>query len=170
MYDIALNAISHGDGRVDVESLSRFIAAYQSVTPLKLGELWAIPIMLRLALIENLRRVSAQVIADRIDRNQADLWADRLTEMAESDPKSLVLVVADMARSQPPRSSAFVAEIARRLAGPGRRARPAADLDRAVAGRPRPEHRARWCRPRTGSRPPTRSRSATASAACACWR
>src|SRR3546814_4250877 len=29
VYDIALNAISHGDGRVDVESLGRFIAAYQ---------------------------------------------------------------------------------------------------------------------------------------------
>ena len=117
VYDIALNAISHGDGRVDLESLSRFVAAYQSITPLKLGELWAIPIMLRLALIENLRRVSTQVILDRIDRNRADLWADRLTAMAESDPKSVVLVIADMARSEPPRSSAFVAEMARRLQG-----------------------------------------------------
>src|SRR3546814_8385041 len=59
----------------------------QSATPLTLGELWAIPIMLRLALIENLRRVSAQVIAGRIDRDLADLWGDRFTEMAESDPK-----------------------------------------------------------------------------------
>ncbi|MDP1716909.1 MAG: hypothetical protein Q8L40_02435, partial [Burkholderiales bacterium] len=49
-YDIALESISHGDGRVDAESLSRFVAAYQKVTALKLGELWAIPIMLRLAL------------------------------------------------------------------------------------------------------------------------
>src|SRR5690606_14399356 len=119
VYDIALNAISHGDGRVDVASLDRFIAAYQSVTPLTLGELWAIPIMLRLALIENLRRVSVQVIAGRIDRDLADLWGDRFTEMAESDPKSVVLVIADMARSQPPASSAFVAEIVRRLQGQG---------------------------------------------------
>src|SRR3546814_10060123 len=117
VYDIALNAISHGDGRVDVESLGRFIAAYQSVTPLTLGELWAIPIMLRLALIENLRRVSAQVIAGRIDRDLADLWGDRFTEMAESDPKSVVLVIADMARSPPRPSSASVAEIVRRPQG-----------------------------------------------------
>ncbi|HVR81200.1 MAG TPA: glucoamylase family protein [Luteimonas sp.] len=117
VYDIALEAISHGDGRVDADSLSRFVAAYQSVTPLKLGELWAIPIMLRLALIENLRRVGTRVIADRRDRNQADLWADRLTLIAESDSKNLVLVVADMARSDPPASSAFVAELARRLQG-----------------------------------------------------
>ena len=44
-YDIALEAISHGDGWVDPGSLARFVAAYQKVTPLKLGELWAIPIM-----------------------------------------------------------------------------------------------------------------------------
>ncbi|MGY0652740.1 GH36-type glycosyl hydrolase domain-containing protein [Luteimonas sp. A537] len=119
VYDIALNAISHGDGRVDVEGLDRFIAAYQSVTPLTLGELWAVPIMLRLALIENLRRVSAQVIAGRIDRDLADFWADRFSAMAESDPKSVVLVIADMARSRPPSSGAFVAEIVRRLQGQG---------------------------------------------------
>ena len=119
VYDIALNAISHGDGRVDAESLGRFIAAYQEVTPLKLGELWAIPIMLRLALIENLRRVGARLIADRRNQNLADLWADRLTAVAESDPKSLVLVIADMARSHPPVASSFVAEFARRLQGQG---------------------------------------------------
>jgi len=119
VYDIALNAISHGDGRVDAESLSRFLAAYQEVTPLKLGELWAIPIMLRLALIENLRRVGARLIGDRRNQDLADQWADQLTEVAESDPKSLVLVIADMARSQPPVASSFVAEFARRLQGQG---------------------------------------------------
>ncbi|MBA2238826.1 MAG: cyclic beta 1-2 glucan synthetase [Lysobacter sp.] len=117
VYDIALNAISHGDGRVDADSLSRFVAAYQTVTPLRLGELWAIPIMLRLALIENLRRVSARIIADRTDRNLAGTWADRLEEIDGSNARNLVLVIADMARSQPPLTSSFVAELARRLQG-----------------------------------------------------
>ena len=48
VYDIALEAVAHGDGRIDPEGLSRFVSAYQTVTPLKLGELWAIPIMLPL--------------------------------------------------------------------------------------------------------------------------
>jgi len=117
VYDIALETISHGDGRVDPESLTSFVAAYQTVTALKLGELWAIPIMLRLALIENLRRVGTRVAADRIDRNHADSWADQMTEVAEKDPKSLILVIADMARSSPPMVSSFVAEFARRLQG-----------------------------------------------------
>jgi len=119
VYDIALETISHGDGRVDPESLRSFVAAYQTVTALKLGELWAIPIMLRLALIENLRRVAVRIAADRTDRNLADYWADRITKVAAKDPKSLILVIADMARSNPPMVSSFVAEFARRLQGQG---------------------------------------------------
>ncbi len=56
VYDIVLEIISHSDGRVDAHNLSSFVAAYQTTTELTLGELWAIPIMLRLAVIENLRR------------------------------------------------------------------------------------------------------------------
>ena len=119
VYDIALEMILHGDGRVDPEILSRFAAAYQTVTSLKIGELWAIPIMLRLALIENLRRIAARIAADRVDRSLADTWADRMTESASKDPKGLILVIADMARSNPPLVSSFIAEMTRRLQGQG---------------------------------------------------
>ncbi len=117
VYDIAHEAISHGDGRVDPESLSGFVASYQKVTVLTLGELWAIPIMLRLALIENLRRVGARVVAGSTARDLAAVWAEQMMEVAEKDPKSLILLTADMARSDPPMVSSFVAEFARRLQG-----------------------------------------------------
>ncbi|HTB30872.1 MAG TPA: cyclic beta 1-2 glucan synthetase, partial [Bacteroidia bacterium] len=119
IYDIVLQIIAHSDGRIDIESLSGFIKAYQTVTNLKLGELWAIPIMLRLALIENLRRVSAQIAIDRVDINLADYWARQLVETAEKEPRNLILVIADMARSNPPIDSAFVSEITRQLRGRG---------------------------------------------------
>ena len=83
----------------------------------QLGELWAIPIMLRLALIENLRRVAARVATSRVHQNMADDRADRMLAIADSDPKKLILVIADMARSSPPMSGAFVAALARRLPG-----------------------------------------------------
>ena len=119
VYDIALETIAHGDGRVDPENLSSFVIAYQSVTPLKLGELWAVPIMLRLALIENLRRVTVRILADRIHRTRAEYWSDQMTEIASKDPKNLILAIADMARSNPPLVSAFVAELTRCLQGQG---------------------------------------------------
>ena len=117
VYQIALEIISHGDGRVDPESLSRFVAAYQDTATLKLGELWAIPIMLRLALIENLRRVAARVHDNRTQRDRANIWADQMIETAEKNPSDLILLVADMARSGQPMNSGFVAELARRLQG-----------------------------------------------------
>ncbi len=119
IYDIVLQIISHSDGRIDIESLGGFIQAYQSVTNLQLGELWAIPIMLRLALIENLRRVSARIAIDRVDRNLADYWARQMIETTEKKPKDLILVISDMARSNPPMVSAFVSELTRQLRGKG---------------------------------------------------
>ncbi len=117
VYDIALQLIAHGDGRVDPETLNGFMVAYQKVTSLDLGELWAIPIMLRLALIENLRRISTSIASVRTDQDLADFWADQMLAIAQSDPNSLILIVADMARSKPPMSSAFVSELTRRLQG-----------------------------------------------------
>lgn len=117
VYYIAEEVISHGDGRVDPENLNRFVTAYQTIATLKIGELWAIPTMLRLALIENLRRVALRVASGRIDRELADSWADKMTEVAEKDPKSLILIIADMARTNPPMTSAFVSEFTRRLQG-----------------------------------------------------
>ncbi|MBC7867086.1 MAG: cyclic beta 1-2 glucan synthetase, partial [Gloeobacteraceae cyanobacterium ES-bin-316] len=115
VYDIAVEIISHSDGHVDLKSLTGFVTSYQKNTFLQLGELWAIPIMLRLALIENLRRISIQISNDISYKELANKWADEMIEVAENDPKNLVLVIADMARSEPPMVSAFIAELTRRL-------------------------------------------------------
>jgi cyclic beta-1,2-glucan synthetase len=115
VYDIVLELISHVDAQIDPEPLRAFIAAYQTVHSLKLGELWAIPIMLRLGLIENLQRVTTRLILGRDDRDLADLWVDRLQAMAETNPSHLVVVVAEMAQSDLPVSSSFVAEFSQRL-------------------------------------------------------
>ncbi len=117
VYDMALEVIAHGDGRVDLESLHRFVAAYQTVAQLRLGELWAIPIMLRLALIENLRRIAARVAESLQERKRASHWAEQMLQVAEHDPKSLILVISDMARSDATLGNSFVAELARLLQG-----------------------------------------------------
>ena len=96
VYDLALEIISHVDGRVDIESLSAFVQSYQRVEPLRLGELWAVPIMLRLALIENLRRVSARIAAGQADQDLAHAWSQRMLAAGKRDPKSVVRVLAEM--------------------------------------------------------------------------
>jgi cyclic beta-1,2-glucan synthetase len=82
IYAIALSIIAHTDSRLDTETLKRFIRAYQGVTPLTIGELWAVAITLRLALVENLRRIATRIVAAREAREEADTLADTLLEMA----------------------------------------------------------------------------------------
>jgi len=81
VYDIASEIIAHADGRVDQETLSRFVTAYQTITQLTLGELWAIPIMLRLALIHNVRRIAIEIATDTADRVLAGGWADQMRRL-----------------------------------------------------------------------------------------
>ena len=119
VYDIVLEIISHSDGRVDANNLGSFVAAYQTTADLTLGELWAIPIMLRLAVIENLRRVCARIALDMIDRNLADYWADKMIDTVKEEAARLILTIADMVRSKPPLSSPFVAGLTRNLQGKG---------------------------------------------------
>jgi len=119
VYDIVLELISHVDAQIDAEPLTAFMAAYQSVSTLKLGELWAIPIMLRLGLIENLQRITTRLIIARDDRNRANAWVDRLQDMAETNPSHLVIVVAEMAKSGLTLSSSFVEEFCQRLSRQG---------------------------------------------------
>jgi cellobiose phosphorylase len=120
VYVLALEAVAHADGRLSRGALSRFVASYQAVQPLMLGELWAFPIMLRLALLENLRRVAINVKRGAGEREVAAQWAARMLMANEERPSDLILEIADMARSDPPLGSAFVAEFARRLQGQGK--------------------------------------------------
>jgi len=119
VYDIALELIAHSDGHISIATLTAFIESYQTVTRLTLGELWAIPIMLRLAIIENIRRIASRVALDRLDKNVAVYWSEQLLETAQKNPRDIIIMIADMARSKLRLDSAFVAEFIRRLQGRG---------------------------------------------------
>ena len=82
IYAVALELITHTDSRLDTNTLRRFIASYQTVAPLSIGELWAVAITLRLALVENLRRLAVSIARARAEREEADKLADKLLELA----------------------------------------------------------------------------------------
>ncbi len=142
VYGIALETIAHGDGRVDPDSLRRFVASYQQVTPLRLGELWAIPIMLRLALIENLRRVAARVAGDR----QGPGSGGRLGDQADADgppgPEEPDLGDRGSSPLVPAHDPAVRLGAVAPLAGPGPGPGLPIDMDRAATSRVGSVHRA----------------------------
>ncbi len=99
VYGLALELIAHSDSRLDAEVMTRFVQAYQSVAPLSIGELWAVAIMLRLGLIENLRRLVDQSLSALTQRAAADAWADRLLKLSSRPATEFVIVMADLAKS-----------------------------------------------------------------------
>ncbi len=119
VYQLALELVSHSHGRIDDEALRAFFAAYQAVCPLRLGELWAIPIMLRLALLEDLRRVVANVTAGRSERERARYWVKRMIDVPSDRREDVVLVLAELVRESPVLTNAFVSELATRLQAQG---------------------------------------------------
>ncbi len=74
IYAIAVELIRHSDSRLDRQQLVQFLTSYQRVAPLTIGELWAWPSMLKLALIENLRRLTEELMEGRAARRDADRY------------------------------------------------------------------------------------------------
>ena len=116
VYALAIELLAHTESRVDEDTLLAFIAGYQEVTPLTLGELWAVPTMLRLALLENLRRIAVRVAAIELQREAAASWVERLVRIADEEPSALVIALGELARAKLP-DPGFVAELHRGLHG-----------------------------------------------------
>ena len=70
-------------------SIRNFLVAFQAVSPLNIGELWAVPLMLRLRLIECLRSLAIQVEQLQRESEQADFWANRLITGVRRSPDAV---------------------------------------------------------------------------------
>ncbi|URQ60995.1 cyclic beta 1-2 glucan synthetase [Pantoea alhagi] len=114
---IANEMVKHSDGRLESNILFNLLHAYQQVTPLLLGELWALTATLRFALIDNLARIAMEVAQAHQERIKADKWISEIIATAGHDSANVILVVAEMAKQTPVLSGAFVAELSRRLNG-----------------------------------------------------
>ncbi|MCM3881135.1 MAG: DUF3131 domain-containing protein [Vicinamibacterales bacterium] len=78
IYAMAVELVRHSDSRIDRQQLTVFINSYQRIAPLTIGELWAWPSMLKLALIENLRRLAVVTLEARRARLDADAYVARV--------------------------------------------------------------------------------------------
>jgi len=61
IYIVALANTQHEDTRLDIEQIKNFLQTFQNVTPLSTGELWALPLMLRLSMFEALAEALANI-------------------------------------------------------------------------------------------------------------
>ncbi|MGE5275853.1 MAG: GH36-type glycosyl hydrolase domain-containing protein [Acidobacteriota bacterium] len=132
VYGLAWSFVAHTDSRIELETLGRFVRAYQRVQPLTIGELWALAISLRVVLVENLRRLAERIAARGIAREQADAIADAQLGTG-GIPKADPAVVIQMLE-QLPFTPAFAVQLTRRLREQDPTVTPALDwLDRRFA-------------------------------------
>ncbi len=125
IHAMALELIRTGDGRLDAERLARFVHAFQSVATLTIGELWAWPSLLKLALLENLRLLTDAILEGRTASAQADA-ALTLVEHGEDPgplpdplPSAFVAQLRQRMREYDPRVSPLVAAVEQALAARG---------------------------------------------------
>src|SRR5687768_6859763 len=111
VYVIARQLIAHTAGRLDLDTLIDFTTAYQRTTPLSIGETWAIPIMLRLGLVEELRRLVDGVVSARRSREEARRWEGTLAGTPGASPDDLERLLAAQTRGGGRLSAAFVVEL-----------------------------------------------------------
>jgi cyclic beta-1,2-glucan synthetase len=111
IYGLARELVSHTDLRLDRENILAFIEAYQSVRALTIGELWAVPQMLRIALIESIQDLAASALTELREREIADFWANRLITANRRDPNQLFSILAELAATQPGPSPYFASQL-----------------------------------------------------------
>ena len=117
VYDIAIELIAHTEGHLALENITLFVREYQKVTALKMGELWAVPTMLRLGLVENIRRMSMRVAARLDEVESADRWAARIMAANDESSKALSAALESFISDHPAFSPTFVARFLHQIRG-----------------------------------------------------
>jgi len=113
VFGLAWAFVAHTDSRFELQTLIRFVNAYQRVQPLTIGELWAIAITLRITLVENLRRLAVVIVHNREASQEADAMADLLLGDSGKEPESPAAVLSDYADAE--LMPAFAAQLDHRL-------------------------------------------------------
>jgi cyclic beta-1,2-glucan synthetase len=109
VYELAIELIAHTEGHIDTDNITLFVGEYQKIASLGMGELWAVPTMLRLGLVENIRRMALRVAARLDEVESADTWAAKLRDASDRSPEDLTKALSSFIDGHPRLTPTFVA-------------------------------------------------------------
>jgi len=115
VYHVAAELIDRSGHRLAADTILSFLNAYQDRCPLTIAELWVFPLMLRLVLIERLRRLSEVASLRQHQKELADFWADRVLNAAHRTPAQLEEMVAELERRDLELTPHFIERLAEQL-------------------------------------------------------
>ncbi len=115
VYHVASEIVLESGGALEPEIIRKFLVAFQAIAPLDIGELWALPLMLRLQLLECLRAVAIQVEQQQSQSEEADFWANRLTTAVRHSSTQLLRMMEQLVERHPEPTAHFASELMARL-------------------------------------------------------
>jgi len=115
IYGLARELAADTDLSLYEDNTLEFIHAYQSIAPLSIGELWAVPQMLRVVLIESISQLAGRALKELQEQEIADLWANRLIAANRRDPNKLFSIMAELTDTYPHPSLYFASQLINHL-------------------------------------------------------
>jgi cyclic beta-1,2-glucan synthetase len=127
---LADDLLAHSDGRLEAARVTRYLASFQTVEPLSIGELWAWPSVLKLALLDRLHHLVDELMAARRARADAVVFLQQidiaargdaaLPELPESLPTPFVVQLVQRLREYGSPATPLRTALEQRLARGGR--------------------------------------------------
>ncbi len=101
VYAIAVDIVESTAGKLNRENLIEYLNSYQTIQPLTMGELWAIPLMLRLRLVECVESLSIEIENQMREEELTRFWGYQILKIARSNPEKIQDVLKSLSKEEP---------------------------------------------------------------------
>ena len=85
IYIIAAEIIAHTDSKIDINSLERYLHAYQINKLLSMDEIWNIGIFLQIVIIEKIRHICEVIYISQMQKYKVESIVERLIEKKKNN-------------------------------------------------------------------------------------
>lgn len=120
IFAIALELVAHTDGQIEEKTLLHYLQAYQSEDVLLDREIWAVPLVIRIALIENVRNICDHIISTKSQWDRADKIFDKWLENDGEDGEQFLRLFRSSLKKTYEDNSSFVEHLVDELRKSGR--------------------------------------------------
>ncbi len=120
VFAIAMELVAHIDGQIEESTLLKYLEAYQTHNILFDREIWVIPTMIRLALLENIRMICEKIQETQKQWTIADGIVERWWSDETADPEQIIKLFKSNLEAIDEANPSFVEHLFYRLRRSGR--------------------------------------------------
>ncbi len=115
IHAVAVDLVAHTDGQLDENIIHNYLKAYQSHTILMDSEIWALPTLIRLSLIENIRSICEKIRDTQAQWAQADEIIDSWLNNEGTDADRIIRMIKNKFKSSGEIYPSFIEHLSYRL-------------------------------------------------------